>query len=154
MKPTTKILLLIIILTTGVVLGRMVRTPAYDSSVQQTTTNTSSRETTYETREHAGGDVTVSVTPLSLKPGLPASFDVAFETHTVDLAFDVIKVASFTDDTGASYTPFWDGSPPGGHHRKGTLRFIPDLSTATTLTLTFRDIAGIPARTFSWEVKQ
>ena len=154
MKPTTKILLLIIILTTGVVLGRMVRTPASDSSVQQATTNTSSGETTYETREHAGGDVTVSVTPLSLKPGLPASFDVAFETHSVDLAFDVIKVASFTDDTSASYTPFWDGSPPGGHHRKGTLRFTPDLSKASKFTLTFRNIAGITERTFTWEVKQ
>ena len=153
MKPVTTFILVIIILMTGFVLGRMLPPPP-DSSSQLKNTNTSSIQTSYETKENEGGNVTVSITPLFLKPGLPASFDVAFETHSVDLPFDVVNIATLTDNTGALYTPLWDGSPPGGHHRKGTLRFIPDLSTATTLTLTFWDIAGIPTRTFSWEVKQ
>ncbi len=107
----------------------------------------------YETKEVEGGEVTVSVTPIRLKKGFPASFDVAFETHSVDLAFDVEKIAAFTDGTKETYTPVWEGSPPGGHHRKGMLRFIPDLTRPKMMTLTFRDIAGIPTRTFTWEVK-
>lgn len=153
MKPITKFILVIIILMTGLVVGRVLPPPP-DSSSQLKNTNTSSIQSSYETKENEGGNVTVSITPLFLKPGLPASFDMAFETHSVDLLFDVVSIATLTDNTETLYTPLWDGSPPGGHHRKGTLRFIPDLSTATTLTLTFRDIAGIPARTFSWEVKQ
>ncbi len=150
MKPTTKIVLFLIILTTGIVLGRMLRSP----SQSPLPSKTSMRENQYETQNNEGGNVTVSVTPLFLKPGLPASFDVAFETHSVDLTFDIVKIATLTDETETSYTPFWDGSPPGGHHRKGTLRFTPDLSTPQAVTLSFSDIAGVPSRTFTWEAKQ
>ncbi len=105
----------------------------------------------YETKENEGGEVTVSVTPITLKRGFPASFDIAFETHSVDLAFDVEQIASLEDETGIVYTPHWDGSPPGGHHRKGILRFTPDLSSPKTITIILKDIAGIPTRTFTWQ---
>lgn len=154
MKTTTKIVILIIVLTTGIVLGLIFRAYSPTSSSRQATTNnTPSALTPYETKDNAGGNVTVSVTPLSLKPGLPASFDVSFETHSVDLAFDVAQIASLTDNMGTTYTPLWEGSPPGGHHRSGTLRFAPDLSKATSLSLSFRDVAGIPTRVFNWEVQ-
>lgn len=104
----------------------------------------------FETKENSGGNVTVSVTPMTLKPGFPASLDIAFETHSVDLAFDVEKIAVMTDAAGKTYIPHWQGSPPGGHHRKGTLVFTPDIPKSTTVTLVFRNIAGIPSRTFTW----
>lgn len=154
MKSRTIVIVIIIILTIEIVLSLMLRTPSSKFSLQQTDSNIPPPQISFETQTNEGGNVTVSVFPLSLKPGLPASFDVVFETHSVDLTFDVIKVATLTDDRGTRYTPLWDGSPPGGHHRKGTLRFTPDLSNATTYTLTFRDIAGIPTRIFRWEVKQ
>lgn len=146
METRTKIILFTIILLTGVVVGRMVRpspplaliSPQYPLSPQQ----------------NSSGNVTVSVTPLSLKAGLPPSFDVSFETHSVELDFDVESVATFSDGTGAAFTARWEGTPPGGHHRSGTLRFVPDLQTTDTLALTFTGVAGIPERTFSWEVKQ
>lgn len=105
-----------------------------------------------ETKVSEAAEVTVAVTPIMLKRGLPASFDVAFETHSVDLAFDVEKIAVLTDGSGSVYTPFWDGTPAGGHHRRGTLRFTPDFIRTDTLTLTFNDIAGIPVRTFTWDL--
>lgn len=148
METRTKIILLLILLLTGFTLIRL-----YASKPQPPSpTATPQQQRTYEPQSAEGGNVTVTATPLFLKPGFPASFDVAFETHSVDLLFDVEKVARLTDELGTRYTPYWEGSPPGGHHRKGTLRFTPDIQKPTTLTLTFVDIAGIPSRTFSWNV--
>ncbi len=107
-----------------------------------------------ETKKNESGNVTVSVTPLTLQLGFPPSFDIAFETHSVDLAFDVKQIATLTDETGTLYTPHWDGSPPGGHHRNGTLRFTPDLSAPSTLMLTLKNIAGIPNRVFTWNTQK
>ena len=105
-------------------------------------------------KESEAGNVTISVTPITLKSGFPASFDVTVETHSVELDFDMEAVAGLTDAQGATYKPAWQGSPPGGHHRSGTLTFTPDIPKRTTVTLTFRTIAGVPARTFAWEVNQ
>ncbi|MBI5620143.1 hypothetical protein HY950_04230 [Candidatus Gottesmanbacteria bacterium] len=102
-------------------------------------------------QQSEGGNVTVTVTPVTLKVGFPASFDVAFETHSVDLDFDVEAIAGLTDINGTTYKPTWQGSPPGGHHRSGTLIFTPDIPQQVTLTLTLRDIAGVPERTFVWK---
>ncbi len=137
-KNTKKIVLFIFAVTLGVVLFIASRPrPAQVVS--------------YETKENEGGEVTVSVTPTTVKTGFPASFTVAFETHSVDLAFDVEQIATLQDETNTVYTPHWDGSPPGGHHRSGTIRFTPDLARPKTITLTLKDIAGIPIRTFTWE---
>lgn len=108
----------------------------------------------WETKELTGGNVTIAITPITLRPLSPASFDVAFETHSVNLDFDVETIVDFTDENGTQYIPHWQGSPPGGHHRKGTLVFTPDIAKPTTVTLVFRDIAGIPSRTFTWEIKK
>ena len=106
----------------------------------------------WETKENVGGNVTIAVTPITLRPQFPASFDVAFETHSVNLDFDVENVVRPTDEKGTRYKPHWQGSPPGCHHRKGTLVFTPDIPKPTTVTLTLRDIAGIPSRTFIWKI--
>lgn len=151
MKPTAKILILLIFVTTGIILGRLIRRAP--TSPQRDTANATT-QSSYETQENEGGSVTVSVTPLTLKPNLPASFDITFETHSIDLTFDVERVATLTDRTGTPYKPIWEGSPPGGHHRSGTLRFTPDLERETTVTLTLKDIAGIATRIFSWEMKK
>ena len=141
MKRSTKILLLLILVSTGIIIGG-IRGSAPASSQAQSSS---------ETKENDSGEVRISVTPRVLKSGFPASFDIAFETHSIDLVFDVEDVATLTDTTGTTYIPHWEGSPPGGHHRSGTLRFTPDLKRKTTLTLTLVDIAGIPSRTFSWK---
>jgi len=109
----------------------------------------------WETKEQADGNVTVSVTPITLRTEFPASFDIAFETHSVDLAFDVTEIAILKDQNGnALGDPKWDGSPPGGHHRSGSLSFSKPLpQTTQQVLLTLKDIAGVVKRTFTWEVK-
>ena len=107
------------------------------------------------TKEDTGGNVTVKVTPQTLAAGKLPSFSLVFDTHSVDLNFDVVKVSKLSDDTGADYvSPSWDGSPPGGHHRQGKLTFPTPINTlATDITLKFLDISGVPERTFTWKVK-
>lgn len=109
--------------------------------------------TAYETKESESGNVTITVTPRNLTSKMPPQFDVAFETHSVELDFDVSGLAVLTDESGQSFgTAAWDGSPPGGHHRKGTLTFSQSLPAIKTISLTFTNVAGIPTRTFTWEV--
>ncbi len=107
-----------------------------------------------QTRESEAGNVTVSVTPRILTSGNPPQFDVSFETHSVELDFDIQRVATLTDQTGTLFGPaIWEGSPPGGHHRTGILTFSQPLPRATqTVSLSIANVAGIQTRTFTWEV--
>lgn len=148
METRTKIILGSIVLATGVVLALILRPSP------QVPQSPLSPQPPLSSQENSGGNVTVTVTPVTLKQGLPPSFDVAFETHSVDLTFDVEKVASLTDGTRTVYAPHWDGTPAGGHHRSGTLRFTPDMTESRSVTLTLKDITDIPMRTFTWEVNQ
>ncbi len=64
-------------------------------------------------------EVEFLVTPLSA-----SEFDISINTHTVSLDFRVEEISMLYDDLNKSYAPLsWEGSPPGGHHRTGTLRF-------------------------------
>ncbi|MFZ5845168.1 MAG: hypothetical protein ACOY0S_01730 [Patescibacteria group bacterium] len=113
-----------------------------------------STTTYYDTKENTAGNVTVTVTPLKLTPGQPPQFQVVFDTHSVNLDFDVAASVSLTDDQGNSFgLVTWDGSAPGGHHRSGRLTFSQPLAPVTkSLTLTFANIASIPNRVFEWQV--
>jgi hypothetical protein len=110
------------------------------------------------TLEDAQGAVIVTVTPLNLdRPGDTIDFEVAMDTHSVDLSMDLAALASLSTDTGVTVTPtLWD-APMGGHHVTGKLSF-PVTTGGTSvidgvqaLTLTIRDVDA-PQRTFTWEL--
>ncbi len=112
----------------------------------------SSQSKAYKTQTNEGDNVTVIVTPQELASGKPATFEIVFDTHSVDLNFDVAGAAELGDSRGNSYgPPTWSGDPPGGHHRKGTLSFPKPMAQASIVTLTLKDIAGIKERLFMWE---
>lgn len=96
----------------------------------------------------------VAVTPQALTIGKPVAFTVSLNTHSVPLDFDLPAVSTLTDDQGNILGPAtWEGTPPGGHHRSGTLTFLNPLPKETKmLTLILANIAEIPSRTFTWEV--
>ncbi len=95
--------------------------------------------------------ITFQVTP-SIQPGKEAAFSVVMDTHSVSLDFDMVAISSLEDEAGNKYAPLrWDGMPPGGHHRSGTLVFPPLPEIVTSLTLTFTD--GTPSRTLQWKLK-
>ena len=115
------------------------------------------------TRTDEQGAVVVRVKPLNLSnnlsnPGETLDFDVAMDTHSVDLSMDLGTLATLTTDNGRSVPATkWD-APAGGHHAEGTLLFpaklegVPILEGATRLTLTLRNVDA-PERVFTWNLQ-
>ena len=94
----------------------------------------------FDTRTIEAGEVTVAITPTRVDSAT-ATFEIAFDTHSVDLDFDVAGGAALTVD-GATWTnATWEGDGPGGHHRSGTLTFTSAGEPAGEATVT---IDGLP----------
>lgn len=100
------------------------------------------------------GGVVVRVTPGRLAPDAATwDFEVVFETHTAALTGDPAQFTVLIDPRGQVHTPLrWDGDPPGGHHRKGVLRFKALQPAPASVTLKIRGIGGVPERAFTWPV--
>ncbi len=105
------------------------------------------------------GAVSVAVTPMNLDEADPETliFEVAMNTHSVDLSMDVAALATLTTDNGHEVSAtLWDAQP-GGHHVSGRLSFpaiaegIPLLPGSKQLTLTIRDVDA-PERVFTWQL--
>ncbi len=101
------------------------------------------------------GGVTVKVTPRNLGPGASSwVFEVVLETHTQPLDQDLTKAAALVDAQGKAHAPLaWEGSPPGGHHRSGLLRFQPLPGNPAAVELRIQGIGGVAARVFRWQLK-
>jgi hypothetical protein len=110
------------------------------------------------TKSDAQGAITVEIKPMNLdKPGDTLIFDVAMDTHSVDLSMDLAQLAVLTTDTGKTIQAIrWDG-PRGGHHVEGKLSFPTTLDGknlldgARSITIIIKDVDS-PARTFIWQI--
>jgi hypothetical protein len=108
------------------------------------------------TRVDQQGEVVVQVTPLNLGvSGDTLDFEVALETHSVELSMNPANHTTLTTDTGmVVQATAWDG-PLGGHHVSGKLIFPASvngasvLDGATKLTMEIRDVDA-ELRTFEW----
>ena len=75
-------------------------------------------------------------------------------SHSGDLSQDIVAVSTLKDNQGREYRPTnWQGSPPGGHHRKGVLEFPALDGAPVSITLVIRQIANVPERIFVWTVE-
>lgn len=73
-------------------------------------------------QSNSASGVTLKVTPRRLNAST-WEFDLTFDTHSQDLKDDLLRSAVLVAG-GAQVAPLgWEGDPPGGHHRKGVLRF-------------------------------
>ena len=111
--------------------------------------------TTSLTRTNDEALVTVAITPLNLDEASASAltFKVVFDTHSVDLNYDLARLATLSSSTGEIVEPkTWTGAPGGGHHKEGVLAFPQLKNRGQTLTLTLRGIADVPERTFTWKV--
>jgi hypothetical protein len=96
--------------------------------------------------------VTVKVVPRGLRADVASwDFEVTLETHTQPLNQDMMQAARLIDAQGRAHAPFaWEGDPPGGHHRRGVLRFRPLAGKPATVELQIVGIGGSGARIFRW----
>lgn len=75
-----------------------------------------------ETQTVQAGEVEIEVRPVRLDGG-GAEFDLTLDTHAVDLDMDIPEAASLQVDGRSWPVADWEGDPPGGHHREGTVAF-------------------------------
>ena len=112
-------------------------------------------------RSDGQGMVTVEVTPLNLSnaaDSVTLDFDVAMNTHSVDLSMDLAQLATLTTDAGVTVQATKWEATPGGHHVSGKLIFPATkdgkgvVEGASKLTLTIVNVDA-PSRVFEWQLK-
>jgi hypothetical protein len=86
-------------------------------------------------------------------------FEVAMNTHSVDLSMDLAALATLSTDAGQQVGASAWQAPRGGHHVSGVLSFPATdgdgndlLVGASQLTLTVRNLDAA-ARTFTWNLR-
>lgn len=97
--------------------------------------------------------VTVKVTPKDLK-GATWDFDVIFDTHSQELKDDLSTSAVLVAADGTQVPPAsWRADPPGGHHRKGVLRFNALTPPPSVVELRINRPGEPKPRSFKWKLK-
>ena len=80
-------------------------------------------------------------------------FEVTMESHIQSLNDDLAKSSVLVAD-GTQYAPLsWEGAPPGGHHRKGLLRFKAIVLQPRSVELQLRLARDVTPRSFKWQSK-
>lgn len=110
-------------------------------------------------RSDSQGAVEVDVMPVDLASGEDGMlvFEIAMNTHSVDLSLDLAKLATLQADNGVTVEALdWSGG--SGHHVEGVLRLPADASDgrsvmdgASRLVLTIRNVDA-QERTFEWDL--
>lgn len=99
--------------------------------------------------------VRVVVTPKTLAPGATVwEFEVVMDTHIKLLSEDLVRASVLVDEAGHRITPTaWQGDAPGGHHRKGVLRFSPPAAMPKSVELQIDGVGGAKTRSFRWDLQ-
>ncbi|MHB1343115.1 MAG: hypothetical protein ACYCX3_01995 [Thermoleophilia bacterium] len=101
-------------------------------------------------------DASLSEMAAQFDPATELGFMVSFETHSGDLSqLDLVELSTLGAPDGDHQAVRWVTESDSGHHRSGTLVFDRgglDLSAPGDLTLTVRDVAGVPSRTLTWRL--
>lgn len=107
------------------------------------------------TQTSSEGPVTVAVTPKQLAASADTwEFEIALNTHSVELDHDLTQISTLTGSDGQSYGPgVWQGDGPSGHHRSGVLRFQVPATAPEAVDLTIRGVGGVAERRFRWSVQ-
>ena len=101
-----------------------------------------------------GGGVKVVVKPINVAAGSVWEFEIVMDTHSKPLDDDLTKTAVLVDDSGSQYMPTsWQGDKPGGHHRKGVLRFPAPSATIKSFELQIQGLGGVSKRVLKWTMK-
>ena len=112
-------------------------------------------ETKLEPRTSNENGVLVVVTPKHVGPNDRIwEFDVSVDTHVKPLNADITKNSSLIDSSGQHFKALkWEGTGPGGHHRKGTLQFLRPDPLPASVAVEIDGLGGSAKRNFSWKLK-
>jgi hypothetical protein len=96
--------------------------------------------------------VTVTITPQNLfREGPSWDFKIVLDTHSQNLADDLVKSSVLLDGATGRYAPIaWEGAVPGGHHREGILRFKPISPAPASIEVQVMRNGESAARSFRW----
>ena len=99
--------------------------------------------------------VTINVTPKNLASTAGSwEFTIVLDTHAEDLSDDLVKSSRLLDGAGGENSPVnWDGTPPGGHHREGVLRFEPISPQPQSIELKIARAGEDLPRSFRWQLQ-
>ena len=109
----------------------------------------------FATQKDSANGVTVAVTPGDLGPEAKVwDFVVVLDTHSQDLSDDLSKSAVLMDGKGNEFkATAWEGAAPGGHHRKGTLKFAAISPRPQAIGLRIDRPGEARPRLFRWDLK-
>jgi hypothetical protein len=101
------------------------------------------------------GGVKITVEPRGFPRGAKTwDFAITLETHTQPLDDDLVSASTLLAD-GKPYRPLgWEGPAPGGHHRKGVLRFDAVTPLPQLVELQIRRTGEASPRIFRWQPAQ
>lgn len=118
-------------------------------------TTTTSAATELETMSSSAQNVTVKITPRNITSNANTwSFTIVLDTHSADLGDDLLKTAVLLDSAGGRFLPVaWNGAPPGGHHRSGTLQFKALSPMPAAIEVQIQREGEVTPRTFRWQLK-
>lgn len=106
---------------------------------------------TFQTKTDSQGEVDFEATPKNIQ-GDVFEFEVVMDTHSVVLDQDMVAVSKLIGDREIEYKPIlWKGDGPGGHHRKGILRFERIVPKPSSIRLMIFDV-GSAERSFAWDL--
>lgn len=99
------------------------------------------------------GGVKITVQPRGFLRGAKTwDFAITLETHTQPLDDDLVHASTLLAD-GKPYRPQgWEGPAPGGHHRKGVLRFDAVTPLPQAVELQIRRKGEANPRIFRWQL--
>lgn len=98
--------------------------------------------------------VTIKVKPVDVAPTAAAwSFELVLDTHSGDLSDDLARSVTLHGGGKQALPTAWQGDAPGGHHRKGILRFEPIHPVPESIELRMQRPGEKGPRSFRWRLK-
>ena len=148
----TKLFFIILLLLAGVaIFGSAGKSKPSTSATVSSNPQSGEQESGFLPQIKTMGAVEVEISPISIKSGENTVFELSMNTHSVELSYDYIQIATLTDESGNDYKPTeWTGGN-SGHHLSGELIFPTLSSTPKQLTLTLEGVDN-ETEDFRWKL--
>jgi hypothetical protein len=128
-------------------LAAVASTPLFATGLEKT----QAAEAAAQTSNQDG--VKITVEPRGFPRGAKSwDFAITLETHTQPLEDDLVRATTLLADDKTCRPLSWDGAPPGGHHRKGVLRFEAVTPLPQAVELQIRRAGEESPRIFRWQL--